>query len=578
MTRPRQGSGGGRLTTAVTDRTPRPRDRVSILTWGAFRLDLSEQRIFKEGRELHLRSKPFSILRYLAGHPRRLLTRAELVEAVWGKVAMSESVLRTHLWELRRVLGENVVETVVGRGYRFVADVDDVVRSSQPAERANVIVGRTIEMGVLRKALQDVCIGRRSLAFVSGEPGAGKSTLVDAFLDEASAQSSVWIARCVCLERCADVEPFQPLLEALGTMCRGSLGSSALEVLARHAPTVVAQMPALLDGRREDELRRRVAGAGPTRMLRELTEALEALSNESPLVLAIDDLQWADPATIDLIASLGSRYEPSRLLVVATFRSGAATQAHRLTRMIAELVAHRRGIPVALAGFDEQAIAEYLTARFGIHRFPVALASTVHSMTGGNPLFIASLFDDLEKDGLLRRDGEGWQLMTGLDGVAAQRPDTIRRFVDAQLDRLDAVSLQLLAMAATAGRTFAVGPIARALNENVSDIEARCEGLVRQRLLVAADTEGDGTAHDRFAFAHGFVWHTAAARMELSCQPTYSGALGGGALREDESNEKLLVVDEGADEPVTIAAFRARGNRSARVSAVPDDPPSTRAV
>jgi DNA-binding winged helix-turn-helix (wHTH) protein len=561
---------------AVSDGTPPPHDRVSVLTWGAFRLDLREERIFKEGREVRLRSKPLSILRYLAGHPRRLVSRADLVEAVWGKVAMSESVLRTHLWELRRVLGENVVETVVGRGYRFVADVEEGVRSSRPLDSANLVAGRTIEMGVLRKAFQDAQIGRRSVVFVSGEPGVGKSTLVDAFLDDAGAQSRVWIARCVCLERCGEVEPFQPLLEALGTMCRGSLGSSALDVLTLHAPTVVAQMPALLESRRGDELRRRLAGAAPSRMLRELTEGLEALSNESPLVLAVDDLEWADPATIDLIASLGRRREPSRLLVVATLRSGALAQAHRLTRMIAELVAHRRGISIALAGFDEQAVAEYLMTRFGMHRFPTALATTVHSMTGGNPLFIASLFDDLEKDGLLRRDDEGWRLVTGLDGVAAQRPDAIRLFVDAQLDRLDALSLQLLAMAAaTAGSTFAAGPIARALNENVEDIEARCQGLVRDRLLVAA--RGDGAAHDQFAFAHGLVRHAAAARSEWSGHPTHLGALGGIEPRKEESNEKLD-VDEGPDQPRTITALRPREHRSVRASMVPDDPRLMRIV
>jgi hypothetical protein len=442
------------------------------------------------------------------------VSRADLIEAVWGKVAMSESVLRTHLWELRRVLGENVIETVVGRGYRFVADVEDGGRSSRPADSANLVAGRTIEMGILRKAFHDAQIGRRSVVFVSGEPGVGKSTLVDAFVDDAGAQSGVWTARCVCLERCGDVEPFQPLLEALGTMCRGSSGSSALDVLTLHAPTVVAQMPALLEGRREDELRRRLAGAAPARMLRELIEGLEALSNESPLVLAIDDLEWADPATIDLIASLGRRREPSRLLIVATVRSAALARAHRLTRLIAELVAHRRGVSIALAGFDEQAIAEYMTARFKMHRFPAALARTLHSMTGGNPLFIASLFDDLEKDGL---------------------------------------------------------------NENVEDIEARCQGLVRDRLLVAARAEGDGIAHDQFAFAHGLVRHAAAARSEWSGEPTHSGVLGGSEPREEESNEKL-VVDECPDQSRTITALRPREHRSVRASAVPDDPRLMRIV
>jgi predicted ATPase len=356
---------------------------------------------------------------------------------------MSESVLRTHLWELRRVLGERVVETVVGRGYRFVADTADDVRSSVHAERTAVVVGRAPEMAVLRRVFQDVRMGRRSVAFVTGEPGVGKSTFVDAFLDDVSAQSRLWIARCVCDERSADMEPFQPLLEALGTMCRSPLGSSAVDVLALHAPTAVAQMPALLDRRREDELRRRLAGAAPTRMLRELAEGLEALSSECPLILAIDDVQWADPGTIDLLGLLGRRCEPSRLLVVTTLRASALTQAHRLNRMIAELVVHRRAVSIALAGFDEHAVARYLTARFEMHRFPAALAPTVHAMTGGNPLFIARLFDELEKEGLIRRDADAWHLVAGLDGVAAQRPDAIRRFVEAQLERLDALALEL---------------------------------------------------------------------------------------------------------------------------------------
>jgi len=401
------GSGGGRVTAIASDGTSGPRDRVSALSWGAFRLDLREERLFKEGRQVPIRTKPFSILRYFAGHPRRLVTRDELVEAVWGKMALSESLVRTHLWELRRVLGEHVVETVVGRGYRFVADVEVTVLSSRPAERANGVVGRTMEMGVLRKALQDVNIGQRCVAFVSGGQGAGKSTLVDAFLDDASARSPVWIARCACFDPCAEVKPFQPLLEALGTMCRSPLGSSALEVLTLHAPTVVAQMTELLDGRTEGDRRHRLAGPATTNLRLELTEGLEALSREKPLIVAIDELQWADPATIDLIASLGRRSEPSRLLVVATVRSAALTQAHRLTRMIAELVAHQRGVSIALAGFDEQAVGEYLATRFGEHRFPAALATTVHAMTGGNPRFITSLFDDLDKAGLLRRDDEG---------------------------------------------------------------------------------------------------------------------------------------------------------------------------
>jgi DNA-binding winged helix-turn-helix (wHTH) protein len=399
-------SGEGRLTIAGRNGASRLDDRASALTWGAFRLDLREERLFKAGRELPLRTKPFSILRYLARRPRRLVPRDELVDAVWGKIAMSESLVRTHVWELRRVLGEDVVETVVGRGYRFVADVEVTVTSGRPAEHAIGVVGRTTELGLLRKAFQDVNIGRRSVALVSGEPGAGKSTLVGAFLEEASAHSPVWVARCRCLDLGAEAKPFQPLLEALGAMCSGALGSAALEVLSRHAPTLVAQMPAPLEGRWEGGSRRGLSGPIATNLLPELIEGLEALANERPLILVIDELQWADPSTIELVASLGRRREPSRLLVVATVRSSAFSQALQLTRMITELVARRRGVSIPLAGLDEQAVGDYLATRFGVNRFPAALASAVQAMTGGNPRFIKSLFDELEKDGLLGWDDE----------------------------------------------------------------------------------------------------------------------------------------------------------------------------
>jgi DNA-binding winged helix-turn-helix (wHTH) protein len=99
-------------------------DRPGVLSFPPFRLDLVEERLWKGNREVRLRRKPFAILRFLAQNPRRLVTQGEIVDAVWGRnVAMSESLLRTHLRDLRHALGQAVIETVVGRGYRFVANV-----------------------------------------------------------------------------------------------------------------------------------------------------------------------------------------------------------------------------------------------------------------------------------------------------------------------------------------------------------------------------------------------------------------------------------------------------------------------
>src|SRR6266404_1957485 len=115
---------------ATRPRTPSPISRESrsrgadVRLFGPFRLDVGEQRLWRGNQELKLRRKLFAILRFLTANPQRLATQEEVVEAVWGKIAMSDSLLRTHMSELRRVLGEGAIETVVGRGYRFLLEVE----------------------------------------------------------------------------------------------------------------------------------------------------------------------------------------------------------------------------------------------------------------------------------------------------------------------------------------------------------------------------------------------------------------------------------------------------------------------
>ncbi len=88
-----------------------------MLSFPPYRLDSENERLWKSGQEIHLSRKPFAILRHMAQHPQRLVTHDELIETVWGKIAMSESLVRTHLSALRQVLGEGVCRD--GRRARF---------------------------------------------------------------------------------------------------------------------------------------------------------------------------------------------------------------------------------------------------------------------------------------------------------------------------------------------------------------------------------------------------------------------------------------------------------------------------
>src|SRR5689334_16108797 len=133
-----------------------------MVVFPPFRLDAAEGKLWKGEKLLALRRKPFAILHYLATRPRKLVTHEELLAQVWTGVVVSGSAMRSHLHELRQVLGEGVIETVVGRGYRFVAEIRDDVEVRGAPEIASVdplVVGREAERALLREALERALAG-----------------------------------------------------------------------------------------------------------------------------------------------------------------------------------------------------------------------------------------------------------------------------------------------------------------------------------------------------------------------------------------------------------------------------------
>lgn len=167
-----------------------------------FRLEKATEQLWRGSETIPLRRKAFAVLRYLVEHAGQVVSRAELVTAVWGTTKVSESVLRGCLYEVRQALGEKTqtpqfVETVPRRGWRFIGKVVRDQRSvvsppsipplhaPLPTENGQLtthLVGREAELTQLHQWLDKATTGQRQLIFIAGEPGIGKTTLVDAFL------------------------------------------------------------------------------------------------------------------------------------------------------------------------------------------------------------------------------------------------------------------------------------------------------------------------------------------------------------------------------------------------------------
>src|SRR5262249_38919004 len=290
------------------------------------------------------------------------------------------------------------------RGYRFIGTAQSprsAVRSqnSQPAPStqhpAPILVGREAELEQLHGWLDKALNGERQIVFVTGEPGIGKTTLVEAFLqglvgsslDEAernpgdgrgfspdfiramtrrqTLDTRLRIGRGQCIEHYGTGEPYLPVLEALGRLCREPEGKGLIEILSQHAPTWLVQMPALLRPADLQALQRKTQGVTRERMLRELAEAMEVLTAERPLVLWLEDLQWSDVSTLDWLAFVARRRESAPLLIIGIYRPiEVIVGNHPLKAVKHELQLHERCAELPLGFLREENVAEYLVQRF----------------------------------------------------------------------------------------------------------------------------------------------------------------------------------------------------------------------
>ena len=384
-----------------------------------FCLDLRAGRLLRGSQPVRLRPKTFAVLRYLVQRAGALVTKDELLDAVWADTAVTENTLTQSIGELRRALKDDstpprFIETVHHRGFRFIALTSGDSRVAGGASAASpsadnlLAVGRSAELRRLDEALSKAKRGQRQLVFVTGEPGIGKTTLIQTFL-AGSAAIQLLVAGGQAVEQVGSREPYLAVLDALGRLARIADPQHVVSLLRRNAPAWLAQMPWLLEPSDAAALRQSLIDVQPERMLRELAVFLEEFSFTATLILVLEDLHWSDPSTVELLLMLAQRSDPARLLVIGTYRPAeASVQEHPILRAKQTLQVRRQCTEIALESLTRADIEEYLDRRFPHAVFPKALAGLIHEHTDGNPLFIAAVIDQLLARGWLVATDPGW--------------------------------------------------------------------------------------------------------------------------------------------------------------------------
>jgi predicted ATPase len=501
---------------------------------------------------IKLRPKAFAVLDYLLSRPGQLITKEELLNAVWAGTFVGEAVLKVAIRQIREALDDDpksprFIDTAHRRGYRFIGRVtgnDSLISNQKPRPVEDIfqgVVGRERALVRMRSWLEKVFAGERQIVFVNGEAGIGKTALVDTFMRSIATGRTIRIGRGQCLEQYGTGEAYLPVLEAIGRLCREQ--AQVVDVLRTHAPMWLLQMPSVVNASDRELLSRKVVGATRERMMREMGDALEVLTADQPLVLILEDLHWSDYSTLDLISYLARQRHAAQLMLIGTYRTvELIVSGHPLKAVKQELLAKQQCEELPLEYLSEESVAKYLSFRFPANRFPAELAGLIHERTEGNPLFMVNTVDYLVAEGLIVESKDEWELVADVDKVEVGVPEGIKQMIEKQIDHLDALKQRTLEAASVAGAEFSALAVVAGLDEDHSVIEARCDELARQHHFIQAagvQILPNEEVVSRYGFIHALYQNVLYERVSESRRMQLHRRIGerGEALYGDRARE-----------------------------------------
>jgi tetratricopeptide (TPR) repeat protein len=399
--------------------------------------------------------------------------------------------------------------------------------------RRRLSVGREEEREDLKAAFEAAESGHGKFVAVSGEPGIGKSTLVEDFLSEIA--TPLWIGRGRCSERLAGAEAHLPFLEALESLLARDPSVGA--VMKQWAPGWYVQVaPMSADESSAARLMAETQSGSADRLMREMAALLHELARTRPFVLFLDDVHWADVSTIDLLGFLAPKLARMRGLVLITYRpSDLAVSRHPFLRLKADLSAHGVLQEVIVAFLTGEDVARYVSSQ--MPEAPGHLGALIYRKTEGNPLFMVDLVRYLCERGL----PADWA-----EQIERTIPESLRGMIERKIETLENEQRQLLRVAAIQGFEFDSAIVAQVLERDPADAEDVLQSLERMHGLVQLLREQElpsGIFSLRYQFTHVLYQSALYGSVSPSRKSSWSGKVAG-ALERAHGERKHAVAAE----------------------------------
>lgn len=400
-----------------------------------------------------------------------------------------------------------------------------------------MFVDREQELASLHRHLAEALAGKGQICFVAGQAGSGKTALVHHFVEQAfAANAEVALAAGSCNAQTGAGDPYLPFREALAMLtgqvpAKGAKAGGPAEnerrlrtVLVRSVQILVEVAPDLVGilvpgGKLIGEFGKAIAekvgwmdrlemlaekkalaaGAGETaaeqsRILEQYTSFLQRLSQKIPLILFLDDLQWADGASINLLFHLGRRLESSRALIIGSYRpndlaAGREGQRHPLEPVLNELTRYYGDITLDLDAIPEEGQRRFVDSLLDSE--PNALGegfrTALFQHTGGHALYTVELLRAMQERKNIVKDARGrWIEGPTLDWSTL--PARVEGVIEERIDRLSAELREMLQVASVEGERFSAEVMARVQSMSEREVVRQLSGeLQRRHRLIQAE-------------------------------------------------------------------------------------------
>jgi class 3 adenylate cyclase/tetratricopeptide (TPR) repeat protein len=355
--------------------------------------------------------------------------------------------------------------------YELVAEGAGGLSLPPPLEHAAAcaLVGRRVELDRASSLLDRVAVGAAATMFVVGEPGIGKTRLAASIADEAAGRGFT-----VLYGRCDEglAAPYQPVVEAVGPWLAAYPDAALGRLVGRSGAELTVLWPELssrLDSSAE------LPGGDPESQRWRLFDAVvglaRSMADDRPVLLVVDDLQWAEPSTFLLLGHLARRAVPGVALLGTVRRGEGVVEAGAL---LGDLGTEGRMDVVELEGLDDGEVAELVSVHTGAQP-PEVLSRALQRQTAGNPFFLSALV------AVVRNETGRWTTPEELAGAGV--PEGVRGVIGRRLSRLGPIVRRSLEVAAVAGLAFderiVRGVLEIGVDESVDALdEAMAAGLV----------------------------------------------------------------------------------------------------